>query len=146
MKYFFYCLIISLFTLPSCNKKVNSPVEATEEVENILKIDTEFLLRKTEQALLKKEDFILEVLDIKDSRCPVGVNCIRAGEIIFTLSMRHKGKEKKTQLAYPPQGKDLVNKTSFNNYTIELVRPNQPNHPQKIDVKDLGGLFIIYKN
>ncbi len=48
---------------------------------------------------VNKETLSIKLLDIQDSRCPTGVNCIRAGEVIVSLDVNFGNfKNSETQL------------------------------------------------
>ncbi len=131
---------IILILVSSCNNKINS----SEEENTGFAIETEFLLKKEESAKMKNEDLSISVLEIKDSRCPVGVNCIRAGEIKFNIIIKNKDKEKTVELSHPAKkGSRLIDNINFEGYNIKLIKANQANKGNMDDNATLGGIFMV---
>ncbi len=126
--------------LMACNNKI----KASKDVDFTFEKGSEFTLKNSEKTQLNKEALQIKVLEIKDSRCPVGVNCVRAGEIKFKLLLNNKGNTKEVTLAFPADSrhKDAV---AFDGYNIQLVKANQPNDPSFSDEKKalLGGIFLV---
>ena len=70
------------FAFTACNEKATS---GSSHPEFMLNQAFDLALGKTMQ--LKGSDFTLNFAEVtEDSRCPEGVNCIRAGELIFKLN------------------------------------------------------------
>ncbi len=123
----------------NCNNKLKKD----DDSSIIFNLEEEFLLRNSEKGQLKDQTFSISVLEINDSRCPEGVNCIRAGEIRFKLLLKNKKEEKTLTLSYPARGKTLIDNSTFGNYTIRLIKPNQKNKTVKSENENIGGIFVI---
>jgi len=93
MKFLFSFLALT-FAFTACNQKATS---GTSNPEFMLGQAFDLALGKTVQ--LKDSDFTLELEEItQDSRCPKGVSCIRAGEVIFTLNGQTVKKQAKKEV------------------------------------------------
>lgn len=142
-KILFFSLAICTLICFSCNnKKINDSVDKTVPAGTVFKLDEEVTLKDKESAVLDGENLIIEVLEINDSRCPVGTNCIRAGEVRFSLLLKSKDKELKTILSNPVKGYQLKGAVSFEGYKIALTGATQKND-DKLNPADLGGIFMV---
>jgi hypothetical protein len=116
------------FAFISCNEKATS---GPSHPEFMLGQTFDLALGKTMQ--LKGSDFTLNFAEVtEDSRCPEGVNCIRAGEVIFTLNsqsvkkapkkeaMTMIGEYKITVTAVSPYPKDGV-QMDRTSYVLSMV-------------------------
>lgn len=89
MKLFLSTILISVLAFTTCNDKTTSGTSHPEFM-----LDQAFDLALGETKQLKGSDFTLNFAEVtQDSRCPTGVNCIRAGEVIFTLNGQSVTKE-----------------------------------------------------
>ncbi|MGK0364476.1 MAG: tryptophanase [Saprospiraceae bacterium] len=95
MKNLFLISFLALtFTFTACNEKATS---GSSHPEFMLDQAFDLGLGKTMQ--LKGSDFTLNFAEVtQDSRCPEGVNCIRAGEVIFTLNGQSVTKEARKEV------------------------------------------------
>jgi len=105
-----------------------------------------FGLRLEESAMNKESETSLEVLAIRDSRCPVGVNCIRAGEVEVDLKINDK---ETVTLTYPtaekPGSKDNY---AADQYTVRLLgasRKGNLSKPNGNKLNTLGGIEVYLK-
>ncbi len=81
MKYTIFCLLFAAFAFTACNDKASGGSEYPEFNDG----ETfELGLRQTMK--MKGKKLTVSFPDVtQDSRCPEGVNCVRAGEVKFVL-------------------------------------------------------------
>jgi len=88
-----FSVLFSIFAFTSCNEKATSGNSHPEFVLN-----QAFDLGLGNTMKLKGSDFTLNFAEVtQDSRCPEGTNCIRAGEVVFTLNGQPITKEPKRE-------------------------------------------------
>ena len=142
-KILFLSVVVCSLICFSCNdKKINNASKETSGI--VFKVDSDVILKNKESATLDSKDLVIEVLEINDSRCPVGVNCIRAGEVTFSLLLKSKDSELKTALSYPVKGNKVKGSASFAGYHVQLTGATQKND-EKLNAADLAGIFVVTK-
>jgi len=72
-------------TSGTTNKKENSIQNGTDPI--VFSFNERFSLRLNETAINNSTENRMEVVAIRDNRCPVGVNCFRAGEVEVDLKI-----------------------------------------------------------
>ena len=81
MKNIIFLFLLAAFTFTACNEKATG---GSDYPEFNAGETFELGLGKTMQ--LKGKKLTVEFTEVKqDSRCPEGVNCVRAGEVVFVL-------------------------------------------------------------
>lgn len=90
-------------------------------------LDSSFVLGYDQTAVIKSEKLTIRFANVpEDSRCPVGVRCIRAGEAMIDLEMQ-KGKDKpETVQVISEEGRPELAEKIFNRYLIKLVKVEPP--------------------
>lgn len=79
-----FSLLTLAFSFTACNEKATS---GSANPEFMLGEPFELGLGNTMQ--LKGSDYTIKLAEVtQDSRCPEGVNCMRAGEVIFNLQTK----------------------------------------------------------
>jgi len=88
-----FSVLFSIFAFIACNEKATSGPSHPEFM-----LDQAFDLDLGKTMQLKGGDLTLNFAEVmQDSRCPEGTNCIRAGEIVFTLNGQPITKEPKRE-------------------------------------------------
>lgn len=101
----------------------------TEHVD--LKAEVEFELMTGKQ--YKYNGHVVEIKDIKDSRCPLGVNCIWAGEAVVKFDCKYDDEDKFSFLM------DTNDDTVFvvSNFRLKLLQVSPlPDNDQNIRQED----------
>jgi hypothetical protein len=85
-----------------------------------VKMNQEFTLGVNQQVFVNTEGLIIEFVSVlEDSRCPVGVNCIWAGNAKIRIKVSNSNKESKAfELNTNLEPTDIL----FQDYKIHLVR------------------------
>ncbi len=109
----------------------------------------QFGLRLNESATNEASSTALEVLAIRDNRCPVGVNCFRAGEVEVELKINDK---ETVTLTFPtaekPRSQDAY---ATDQFTVKLLgasrkgRPNLSKPEGGLLKNSLGGIEVYLK-
>lgn len=75
-------------------------------------------------ATIAQEQLTLSLTDVKDSRCPVGVQCIWAGHAVVTLAVGKKGAPPQPVLigTEAPENLKLPYKATQGPYTLSLAK------------------------
>lgn len=109
-------------------------------------LNERFSLRQNQSALNKETETGLEILAIRDNRCPVGVNCFRAGEVEIDLKVN----DKTVTLTYPTAEKP--NSTSnhvTDQFTVKLLGASRKGRPDLSKpgggLKDFGGIEVYLR-
>ncbi len=114
-------------------------------------INKQFSLRQSQTGTLKQDDFTIEVVSIRDSRCPPGVNCIRAGEVDVDVILKSGTKEETKTLTFPTAEKrGSTNTAAFDGKVINFLGASAKKSPtsgmDKPSIpKQLGGLDLYFE-
>lgn len=76
----------------------------------------------------------------RDSRCPKGVQCVRAGEAIVVLSIQRRGETSEMRFEVPPGG--AVN-ASFAEHTISLELEPEAVAGKRIERDDYVAIVTV---
>ncbi len=98
-----------------------------------------------EEATTNDGQITLKPLGVKDSRCPKGVQCMRAGEVFVDLWVKSGDKEEKLKMATPTNkrmgGFDTV---TFEGHTIKLVNVTPyPVQPKPAEVAETAVILVV---
>ena len=93
MKYFFSLLpLLLLITARSCDKKIEKP-EAV-----MINFGDTITLAYQQKVFIGAEKLQLTYSNVRDSRCPLDVNCIRAGEAKVSILLEQDGTQETVEL------------------------------------------------
>ncbi len=116
-------------------------------------LNENFAVGKGNIRSLKDTDFSLEIVDIRDNRCPPNVQCIRAGEIEVDVMLKKGDNNKKETLTYPTAEKPgSVKSIAFDNFQIDFLgalravksgKIDAPKPKFKVGINDLKLSFIV---
>lgn len=114
----------------ACAPKPHSYTRSIDAGENID-------LKLGEPVKLKGKNITIEFIDIpEDSRCPLYVDCVWAGQVVVSAVIEADGKREERQ--FTKKGKEAKPATaSVGNYTIHLLEVNPyPESEEKIEKKN----------
>lgn len=118
-------------TTETSNGKKESLTTGTDPI--LFALNEQFGLRLNQSAFNKRSETGLEVLAIRDNRCPVGVNCFRAGEVEIDLKVNNK----EVTLTFPTAEKPgSTNKHTVDQLTVKLLGASRKGRP---DLSKPGG-------
>ena len=125
---FLFVGFATLLVVASCNRTAKTKLDDSTKR---FALSEEISLGLEEEATTDSGKLTIKPLSAKDSRCPKGVNCIRAGEVFVEFLLKTANKEEKVKMATPPTGKaGGMDKMVFDGYTIRLLNvlpyPEQP--------------------
>jgi hypothetical protein len=99
-----------------------------------------FDLRSGESALTTDDVRITFNTVRSDSRCPTGVNCIRAGEAVIAVTVSRGGEIAGRELEFTP----ARSSTTFANFTITLTQLQpHPRSDREIRSGDYVATFVV---
>lgn len=114
--------ILIAVTVAGCNLKPRLLEPALDEY---------FELPVGPDALIKGEDLRLTFEEIvEDSRCPLGVECVTAGQAVYTLTAKKGGTTQTLTLV--EEGLGGEGRASFQGYTIVVLLQPYPSYPDAI--------------
>lgn len=86
-----------------------------------------FQLKHNETALIESEGLSVEFLNVaEDSRCPVGVECIWAGQAVIELEIAHDGNPIEIITLISQAGRDELALKQINGYLFRLEKVEPP--------------------
>lgn len=101
----------------------------------VYQLDETFKLKKNTTCIIKDTGLEVELLDINDSRCPEGVQCVRAGEAVVKIEVKGINGENQTiTLAVPDADTDYKSVAEVGGFTITLL--NVYPYPSENDNQD----------
>ncbi|REG85383.1 hypothetical protein [Algoriphagus antarcticus] len=109
-------------------------------------LDKEFEIANNETLQNCPKNISVTLLDIQDSRCPAGVNCIWAGMIVIEGQLKIDGKNTDFQLSTNENASGFPQEFSTSEYTVNLIDAfpyPDLNNPQKPEEK--RAIFVISK-
>lgn len=80
---------------------------------------------------------------ISDSRCPLSVECVRAGEAVYTILMKKGGQSQ--LLTITEEGLGGQGEATWQGYTLVTLLQPYPNQPDAIDVDDYYLNIVVTK-
>jgi hypothetical protein len=118
-----FCLILIIPLLTGCENTIPES------------LDTDFTLAPGQTGRILKESFDVQFVDVsQDSRCPTGVECIRAGNFTCDIIIIWKGDVNNIRLT-SVEGSD-VSTTIFGAYKLYFSLSPRPQANQTINKKD----------
>ncbi len=139
MKILHYLLFASLLlTLHSCKQKPDGTIELNQPFT--MKMGNSFLCKEGMASLFSINSIV------EDSRCPTGLNCLRAGEVKVEVKLESKNNkdifmlnlEEGKSNRVPLQGTDAY-------FQLKEVKPH-PVDGQEIKDADYEITFVLVKN
>lgn len=105
-------LVLSVSLLFSCDDK--------NECEGF-NLGKEFEIAINETLQNCPKNISITLLEIQDSRCPAGAQCIWAGMIVITAQLTVDGKDIELQLSTNENVSGFSNQFSTSDYTVKLI-------------------------
>ena len=123
MKHQFLLLLLCLFVAFGCEDKVEP---MPEHAEQKIELDQTFSLVPPQKAYADR--LKVQVLEINDSRCPPGLQCIWEGEVVVKLGIQIAGKSEEAVLTLHRPEQDGKNVKVVGDYriTLEWVSQHEP--------------------
>ena len=84
MSYWIYSILLMIANLTVLPQLPTNLMNTLQEENVEIRLGEDFVIQKGETAIYNHE-IRLTLMDIKDSRCPKGMNCFRAGELLVVL-------------------------------------------------------------
>ena len=86
-----------------------------------------FQLKHNQTAVIESENLSVEFMNVaEDSRCPVGVECIWAGQAKIELEIKQKDKEPENIVLTSIAGQDELAVTQIEDNFIKLIKVEPP--------------------
>lgn len=124
------------------------PTISNENPKNI-ELNKEFTLEVGEGAILKEDDLRIKFLEVvEDSRCPLNVQCIRAGDVKVKVDARYDEEKNLGQyiLTLGRLPEDAIEPFSMQGYVLEILKVEpMPVEGQEIMGKDYKVTFKVYR-
>ncbi len=127
--------ILTLFSVVSCSKETEPTVEAT--------LAKQIKLPLGQTAVFKDEGLSLKFVDITDSRCPKGAQCIQAGEARCTIQAKYQGRETEFFMTQGPQ--DIMNRGTLDVFTVMFRVEPYPEAGKETPKTDYTLTLIVTK-
>jgi hypothetical protein len=111
-----------------------------------LEVGKEFEIAINERLQNCPKNISITLLDVQDSRCPAGAQCIWAGMIVIDAALNIDGKEIDVQLSTNENASGFPQEFSTSDYTVKLIDSvpypdlNNPHKPE-----DKRAILIITK-
>lgn len=137
-----FLILQLLFGIISSNSiNFSVPLQNNADVE--IQLSQDFGLFLNDQAIFGPGNISISLKEIKDSRCPVNVNCIRAGELEVKLDIKIDGSLKSIVLRNPTWERGGTSEIKLEDkYLLQLkgdynnkINENSTNDEQKLKVK-----------
>lgn len=101
-------------------------------------LDSGFQLMHNQAAVIEPEDLSVKFVNVaEDSRCPVGVECIWAGQAKIELEIRLQGNKPYSITLISQEGRDDLAIKRLNGLFVKLVKVEPRRQPnQELSLKD----------
>lgn len=130
-------VLMNAFILSSCVKEVSYFEEEIPKGKIVM---------KNHMPQRVSEEMILEITDINDSRCPVGVVCSSIGAVDIAFKAYINSEFVDFGITYEDLSADQVWSTNFEGHLIEIYRVNpKPLNGEEIDPNDYNVEIKVVK-
>ena len=110
---------VLLLVIAGCSRKGKTTLD--EDKTRAFPLNEKTSLGIDETTSTDNGKLTITALSAKDSRCPKGVNCIRAGEVFVDFKLKANNKEEKISMATPSTKKEGgYDRITFEGYIINL--------------------------
>ncbi len=127
-------LLISACFIISCGYACKKqPKEIDMQKDTITaSLDSGFQLMHNQTASIGSENLSVKFVNVaEDSRCPVGVECIWAGQAKIELEIKQKDEEPEIIVLISQAGREELAKKDIDGYSIRLLEVKPPRLPQQ---------------
>ncbi|MBR8833728.1 MAG: hypothetical protein DSM106950_06730 [Stigonema ocellatum SAG 48.90 = DSM 106950] len=126
-------------------QEIPSNYEQLLEKQNRAKLDTQFKLKYGQIALISSEKLRIKFLNVtNDSRCPIDVQCIQAGQVTIELEIFKNNRSIGTLSLTSNAGREDLAIGYVDGYSIKLVRVDPlPRTTKPIDISDYVATLIV---
>jgi hypothetical protein len=140
------CIILIILLITGCyQSESNLSSSNHNQLKNSISVQLKnsFLLRVNQVAFIESENLELKLLEVKkDSRCPVGTQCIWPGLVEVTIKVRKNGRD--IDLILIDKGDDNSTPKVFDNYSVKLIEVTPyPRKNQAINKKDYSARLVV---
>jgi hypothetical protein len=106
-----------------------------------------FTLQVGDYAQIKSENLTIELYNISDSRCPLGVQCIWAGQVSAAAGITGPNQTETNLSLVLGSGNDILSVKSFDGYSIKLVKVDPyPQANQTTGISDYSAVFVVFRS
>lgn len=114
-------------------------ISACEKID----LDSEFILKIGENKKINSH-LSFKVYDLTDSRCPINLNCITAGDVTLILNIEHSNKHVMKVVSF---NENQNNPFSYHGYLWKIIEVNPyPISLETLDPMDFTIKIIISKD
>ena len=109
-----------------------------------VELNTQFTLPIGKTAVINGEQLRIKFVEVTgDSRCPIGVECIQAGDAKCLMSISYMDSE--TSVTLTQTGGAVSSEVTFNGYTINFNLEPYPVYGKKISPTDHKLIMMVKK-
>jgi len=132
-----FVIVFTLFGCLSNHKSSDTKPRNASKISDI-PMKTETASFELSVNAVQKNNIEYQILEVQDSRCPKGVNCITAGKAVIKLRIKEHGKAHTYQVDFP--GNELKLKTyslkvtALNPYPEEGKSIRLENYKAKVEI------------
>ena len=107
-------------------------------------LDSSFQIKHNQTAIIESENLSIKFVNVvEDSRCPVGVKCIWAGQAEIEVEIKHKDKEPEKIVLISQAGREELAETQVDDYLIRLLKV-EPSRQKDVELQ-LSDYIIMIK-
>jgi hypothetical protein len=120
-------LICAVIFFGGCAGK-KQPKEIEMQKDTIAaSLDGSFQFKHNQTAVIEPENLSIKFVNVaEDSRCPVGVECIWAGQAEIELEIKQKDNKPEKIVLISQAGRDELAETQVDDYLIRLLKVEPP--------------------